>query len=782
MPDNLALLPLRVRPRIGETPLSLLGRLASRRGSDDPARFARSVGLDPVAVSRGQHAAELSILSGLPEAGIAEWSVDQVSESTVVLAGETLRMKSEWCCMDFAEAGRRYCAECLEEDASDGEGGPPEQRVYVRAWWDLRFVRACLRHRILLETRCPRPECRAIVKHSHVPSHRCMVCRAPFAAKTRTSLVEGDMAAEAYVQGRLGIRERIPVPFLDQMSLHQADETMWRLGIVAEMGTERVNRFVETLAPADFCRLASRGFAVCLEGKQGVERLLQSLFDRSAGFKNGPSKSYGMLFTWLDATRFDDDTPKHVEILRGILRTHAMSEIPMMTTDALFRQDCSGSRYVSIKSASLAAETQHRAFVRRALAAGMITERDVSLGRFVRGDIPKITSIRTDRLPTGKVSKRLGITKKHLNRIFELEMLPVVIGPPPAEHRYVEANDIERFANMTRLDAPLVALDERDHLCLFADEVDTWLALPAIVDGRLVPLGPSRVGDLKSVVLVRRDLEKGGYLKLPKELREKTRQPQERPKRVREVENKPKLLSSRATTKRLGTAWASLVALVQGGLLRSVSDGGRIKFGFLETDVEEFAARYVLSNRLRSEYGLPWSESLRSDLEARGSLVHAVAGFADLFVVWRGDVQRVLSDGLVDRVPSGIPDAGKSTAYDDMGDEEWSVISPLLPTAVQGYARLNDRRTIDGILWHLRTGLPWSDLPDRYGPHSTVRARLTKWDRAGVWDGVLTAMAAALGDRFLPIERPAVQMWGGVRTGSRSDLRVVAWWKPPAHG
>ncbi|WP_416356522.1 transposase [Aureimonas phyllosphaerae] len=782
MPDNLALLPLRVRPRIGETPLSLLGRLASRRGADDPARFARSVGLDPVAVSRGHHTAELSILSGLPEAGIAEWSVDQVSESTVVLAGETLRMKSEWCCMDFAEAGRRYCAECLEEDASDGEGGPPEQRAYVRAWWDLRFVRACSRHRILLETRCPRPQCRAIVKHSHVPSHRCMVCRAPFAAKTRTALSEGDMAAEAYVQGRLGIRERMSVPFLDQMSLHQADETMWRLGIVAEMGTERVNRFVETLAPADFCRLASRGFAVCLEGKQGVERLLQSLFDRSAGSINGPTKSYGMLFKWLDTPRYDDNTPKHVETLRGIVRTHAMSEIPMMTTDTLFREDCTSSRYVSIKSASLAAGTQYRTFVRRALDAGMITERDVSLGRFLRGDIPKITSIRTDRLPMGKVSKRLGVTKKHLNRIFELEMLPVVIGPPPAEHRYVRVEDVERFASLVRLDAPLVTVNERDHLRLFAGEVDTWLALQAIVGGTLVPLGASRVGDLKSVVLDRSDLEKGDYLKLPKELREKRRQTQMRTQRAREIESKPKLLSSHATTNRLGTAWASLIGLVQGGLLQSASDGKRIKSGFLEKDVDEFAARYVLSNRLRSEYGMPWSESLRSDLEARGCLVHAVAGFADLFVVQRGDVQRVLSDGLVDRVPSGSPDAGKSTAYDDMGDEEWSVISPLLPTAVQGYARLNDRRTVDGILWHLRTGLPWSDLPDRYGPHSTVRARLTKWDRAGVWNGVLAAMAAALADRFLPIERPGVLMWGGVRTGSRSDLRVVAWWTPPARG
>ena len=52
----------------------------------------------------------------------------------------------------------------------------------------------------------------------------------------------------------------------------------------------------------------------------------------------------------------------------------------------------------------------------------------------------------------------------------------------------------------------------------------------------------------------------------------------------------------------------------------------------------------------------------------------------------------------------------------DLTDPEWAIISPLLPNKPRGVPRVDDRRVLNGIFWTLRTGSPWRDLPERYGP------------------------------------------------------------------
>ena len=69
----------------------------------------------------------------------------------------------------------------------------------------------------------------------------------------------------------------------------------------------------------------------------------------------------------------------------------------------------------------------------------------------------------------------------------------------------------------------------------------------------------------------------------------------------------------------------------------------------------------------------------------------------------------------------------------DLTDTEWSIIAPLLPNKPRGVPRVDDRRVVNGIFYILRTGSPWRDLPERYGPYTTVYNRYNRWARTGVW-------------------------------------------------
>ena len=78
----------------------------------------------------------------------------------------------------------------------------------------------------------------------------------------------------------------------------------------------------------------------------------------------------------------------------------------------------------------------------------------------------------------------------------------------------------------------------------------------------------------------------------------------------------------------------------------------------------------------------------------------------------------------------------------ELTDEQWERLEPLLPPQKPKTGRPNkDHRTIiNGILWILRTGAPWRDLPERYGPWSTVASRFYRWQQAGIWQRVLEAL------------------------------------------
>jgi transposase len=78
----------------------------------------------------------------------------------------------------------------------------------------------------------------------------------------------------------------------------------------------------------------------------------------------------------------------------------------------------------------------------------------------------------------------------------------------------------------------------------------------------------------------------------------------------------------------------------------------------------------------------------------------------------------------------------------ELTDYEWAAIKPFLPNKPRGVPRVNDRRVLNGIFWVMRSGAPWRDLPESFGPYTTCYNRFIRWRRAGVWGGIMNALAA----------------------------------------
>src|SRR6266851_4172119 len=78
----------------------------------------------------------------------------------------------------------------------------------------------------------------------------------------------------------------------------------------------------------------------------------------------------------------------------------------------------------------------------------------------------------------------------------------------------------------------------------------------------------------------------------------------------------------------------------------------------------------------------------------------------------------------------------------ELSDYEWTAIKPMLSNKPRSVRRVNDRRVLNGIFWVLRSGAPWRDLPENYGPYTT---------RHGNDDGIVLRATGSQGGSMRPV-------------------------------
>src|SRR5579864_6145703 len=125
----------------------------------------------------------------------------------------------------------------------------------------------------------------------------------------------------------------------------------------------------------------------------------------------------------------------------------------------------------------------------------------------------------------------------------------------------------------------------------------------------------------------------------------------------------------------------------------------------------------------------------------------------------------------------------------DLTDANWKILDDLIPEPTprrdgRGRPRRNRRAVLNGILWVLRTGAPWADVPERYPSYQTCHRRFQQWVRSGVMKEVLQALAQDLKERgALDVEEAFIDgsfapaKKGAPRSGKQSAAKGPRSWQ-----
>ena len=112
-------------------------------------------------------------------------------------------------------------------------------------------------------------------------------------------------------------------------------------------------------------------------------------------------------------------------------------------------------------------------------------------------------------------------------------------------------------------------------------------------------------------------------------------------------------------------------------------------------------------------------------------------------------------------------------------DDQWQRIKDLLPGRLRsvGVTAKDNRLFVEAVLYRYRAGIPWRDLPARFGDFRVIHTRLSRWSKTGVWKCVFEHLAEEADNEYAMIDSTIVrahQHSAGAKGGSQTKKRLVA--------
>ena len=106
---------------------------------------------------------------------------------------------------------------------------------------------------------------------------------------------------------------------------------------------------------------------------------------------------------------------------------------------------------------------------------------------------------------------------------------------------------------------------------------------------------------------------------------------------------------------------------------------------------------------------------------------------------------------------------------------QWSRIAQLLPgkTGDPGRSGVDNLLFVNGVLWVLRSGAHWHDLPERYGKWKTLHKRFTRWAKAGVWERVFEHLIDEPDNDYISLDSTLVRVHQQAATGKGGGQKGV---------
>lgn len=115
----------------------------------------------------------------------------------------------------------------------------------------------------------------------------------------------------------------------------------------------------------------------------------------------------------------------------------------------------------------------------------------------------------------------------------------------------------------------------------------------------------------------------------------------------------------------------------------------------------------------------------------------------------------------------------------ELNDKQWALIERLLPGKAgdRGRTGSDNRLFVNAVLWILRSGARWQDLPERYGKWKTVHKRFTRWAKSGVWENVFALLTKDRDNEYLMIDSTLVKAHQQAATG-KGGVATRLWGVP----